>query len=86
MKLRPKFVSYMLIIASVPLVLAMSVALWQGSSQTHALTIDIVQGYLDAGAGKLSGFFGAQKSAPMRIPLCSRVWTFSPSAPSLLTI
>jgi len=62
MKLRPKFVSYMLIIASVPLVLAMSVALWQGSSQTHALTIDIVQGYLDAGAGKLSGFFGARKS------------------------
>ena len=50
MKLRPKFVSYMLIIASVPLVLAMSVALWQSSSQTRALTIDIVQGYLDAGA------------------------------------
>jgi len=62
MKLRPKFVSYMLIVASVPLVLAMSVALWQSSNQTHALTIDIVQGYLDAGAKDLSGFFSARKS------------------------
>jgi len=62
MKLRPKFVSYMLIVASVPLVLAMSVALWQSSSQTHELTIDIVQGYLDAGANELSGFFNARKS------------------------
>lgn len=62
MKLRPKFVSYMLIIASIPLVLAMSVALWQSSNQTHALTIDIVQGYLEAGAKDLSGFFSARKS------------------------
>ena len=62
MKLRPKFVSYMLIVASVPLVVAMSVALWQSSSQTHALAIDIVQGYLDAGANDLSGFFSARKS------------------------
>src|SRR5210317_837145 len=62
MKLRPKFVSYMLLVASVPLVLAMSVALWQSSNQTHALTIDIVQGYLDAGANDLSGFFSTRKS------------------------
>ena len=62
MKLRPKFVSYMLLVASVPLVLAMSVALWQSSNQTHALTIDIVQGYLEAGANDLSGFFSARKS------------------------
>ena len=52
----------MLIIASIPLVLAMSVALWQSSNQTHALTIDIVQGYLEAGAKDLSGFFSARKS------------------------
>ncbi len=52
----------MLIVASVPLVLAMSVALWQSSNQTHALTIDIVQGYLEAGANNLSGFFSARKS------------------------
>jgi diguanylate cyclase (GGDEF)-like protein/PAS domain S-box-containing protein len=52
----------MLIVASVPLVLAMSVALWQSSNQTHALTIDIVQGYLEAGAKDLSGFFSARKS------------------------
>ena len=43
MKLRPKIVSYMLIVASVPLVLAMSVALRQSSNQTHALSLDIVQ-------------------------------------------
>ena len=52
----------MLLVASVPLVLAMSVALWQSSNQTHALTIDIVQGYLEAGANDLSGFFSARKS------------------------
>jgi len=52
----------MLIVASIPLVLAMSVALWQSSNQTHALTIDIVQGYLEAGAKELSGFFSARKS------------------------
>jgi len=62
MKLRPKFVSYMLIIAGIPLVLAMSVALWQSSNQTHALTIDIVQDYLEAGANDLCGFFSARKS------------------------
>jgi diguanylate cyclase (GGDEF)-like protein/PAS domain S-box-containing protein len=62
MKLRPKLTTYLLVIASVPLVLAMSVALWQSSSQTHALTIDIVQGYLDAGANNLSGYFSARKS------------------------
>ena len=62
MKLHPKFVTYMLVIASVPLVLAMSLALWQSSSQTRALTIDTVQGYLDAGANDLSGFFSARKS------------------------
>ena len=39
MKLRPKIVSYMLIVASFPLVLAMSVALRQSSNQTHALTL-----------------------------------------------
>ena len=52
----------MLLVASVPLVLAMSVALWQSSNQTHALTIDIVQGYLEAGANDLSGYFSARKS------------------------
>jgi PAS domain S-box-containing protein len=52
----------MLIVASVPLVLAMSVALRQSSNQTHALTLDIVQGYLEAGANDLSGFFSARKS------------------------
>jgi len=62
MKLRSKFTTYLLVIASIPLVLAMSVALWQSSSQTHALTIDIVQGYLDAGANNLSGYFSARKS------------------------
>jgi len=62
MNLRPKIVSYMLIVANIPLVLAMSVALWQSSNQTRALTIDIVQGYLDAGANELSGFFSTRKS------------------------
>ena len=52
----------MLIIASVPLVLAMSATLWQSSNQTRALAIDIVQGYLDAGANDLSGFFSTRKS------------------------
>jgi len=52
----------MLIVASIPLVLAMSVALWQSGNQTHALTIDIAQGYLEAGAKELSGFFSARKS------------------------
>ena len=62
MKLRAKFVAYMLGIASAPLILAMSIALWQSSNQTRALTIDIVQGYLDAGANNLSGFFSERKA------------------------
>ncbi len=62
MKLQTKFVSYMLAVASIPLILAMSLALWHSSRQTRALTIDVVQGYLDAGAKDLSGFFAARKS------------------------
>ena len=40
----------------------MAMALWQSSKQTRALTIDIVQGYLDAGASSLSGYFASRKA------------------------
>ncbi len=72
MKLRPKFVIYLLLIASIPLSLAMVVALWQSVNQTRVLTLDIVQGYLDSGAEHLSGFFDSRKAeiaAYAQIPL-----------------
>ena len=62
MLLRPKLVSYILIIASIPLSISMTAALWQSSNQTRALTLDIVQGHLESGAAILSGYFDSRKA------------------------
>jgi len=62
MKLRSKFVIYLLLIACIPLSLAVTVALWQSTDQTREMTLDIVQGHLDAGAENLSGYFESRRA------------------------
>jgi len=87
MKLRPKLVIYLLLIASIPLSLAMLIALWQSSNQTRSLTLDIVQGYLDAGAENLSGYFDSRKaeiSAYAQVPLLKEM-NFTKIRPFLLS-
>ena len=62
MKLKPKFVLSFLLIATFPLLISMGVTLVQSTNQTRSMTLDIVQGNLEAGAANLSGYFDSRKA------------------------
>ena len=58
MKIKSKIILAILFAAMLPLVAAMTVALWHGTEQLRALTIDAAQGFLQVGSARLSGYFG----------------------------
>ena len=62
MKLKPKFLLSFLLIASIPLLASMGVTLVQSTNQTRSMTLNIVQGNLEAGAANLSGYFDSRKA------------------------
>jgi len=72
MKIKTKIILSILFAAMLPLVTAMTVALWHSTEQLRTLTVDSAQGYLQVGAGKLSGYFArriSEISTYARIPL-----------------
>jgi len=52
----------MLLAALLPLAIAMGVALWHSSQQTHQLAIDKAHGHLSAASEKFSGYFSARSA------------------------
>ena len=62
MKLNAKLMLTTLCTALLPLVMVMAVSLWHSTDQLRILTIDSAQGYMQAGAEKLSEDF-AQRIA-----------------------
>lgn len=62
MKINTKLTLTTLYAALLPLIIAMMVSLWHSTEQLERLTLDSAQGYLRAGAEKLSGYFGQRIS------------------------